>query len=64
MTVTVTVTVTVTLTQVRERLYARKSRPADLFRAWDRDGDGLLGFDELMAGIRAFGLEVHRPPQP
>jgi len=24
--------------QVRERLHAKRSRPADIFRAWDRDG--------------------------
>ena len=48
------------LAQVRDRLYRQKSRAADAFRAWDRDGDGLLCFDEFLAGIRAFGMDVRK----
>eukprot|EP00966_Prymnesium_polylepis_P053743 1242275-Prymnesium_polylepis.1 len=32
------------------------TRPADLFRKWDRDEDGVIAVDELMAGVRQLGL--------
>lgn len=32
--------------------------PADTFDLWDRDGDGLISAEDILAGITALGLEI------
>ncbi|MEV6069922.1 EF-hand domain-containing protein [Nocardia sp. NPDC052001] len=32
--------------------------PADTFDLWDRDGDGQISADDILAGITALGLEI------
>ena len=46
------------LARLRERLYENMARPADLFRQWDRDGDGVISPAELLAGARAIGTPM------
>ncbi|OJF78265.1 histidine kinase [Nocardia seriolae] len=33
-------------------------QPADTFDLWDRDGDGLISAEDILAGITALGLEI------
>ncbi len=36
------------------------AEPVDTFALWDRDGDGQVSVDDIVAGIRAAGIEVDR----
>ena len=41
---------------LRKRMHDDLTRPADLWRKWDRDEDGVISVDELMAGVAQLGL--------
>ena len=43
---------------IRKRLYEDLKRPHDLFRVWDRDEDGRVSVQELLAGCAHLGLAV------
>jgi hypothetical protein len=43
-----------------ERLKASWTRTSDLFRAWDRDGDGKVSSCELRKGLDSIGIETTR----
>jgi Ca2+-binding EF-hand superfamily protein len=47
--------------QLAEALKAQSGRVLDLFRSWDRDGDGEVSRKEFHNAVPALGLEVPKP---
>ena len=49
---------------MRQRLHDDLLRPAELFRRWDSDADGVVSLDELMAGVQKMGLGPDPEDEP
>jgi hypothetical protein len=48
---------------IRAKLHEDLIRTHDLFRAWDRDEDGRLSVDELLAGAAQIGMPAATRPR-